>query len=220
MAAKIKKESLVDQIHQRLREDIITQRIPLGTRLNVNELQSQLGVSCTPVREAVNRLQQEGLVIYENNVGASVLTLDEHDIREIDELAYTLQTAAVRLAMAHGDREQMLLEIDEQIARYENARNPRENVKAVYELIGVFYHHCGNRRLDESMIALQGQVLLLRHIYAECPGAGDNVDLFQRMREGVASGDKELIYAALREYGDRMRPAVLEWLESRREQGK
>lgn len=218
MAVRIKKESLVDQIHQRLREDIITQRIPLGTRLNVNELQNQLGVSCTPVREAVNRLQQEGLVVYENNVGASVLALDEHDVREIDELAYTFQTAAVRLSMANGDREAMVREIDEQIARYESAKNPRENVRAVHELIGVFYHHCGNRRLDESMIALQGQVLLLRHIYAECPGAGDNADLFRKMRQGVESGDKEIIYAALREYGDRMRPAVLEWLGEHTEQ--
>ena len=72
--ARIKKASLVDQIYSRLREDIITLKIPMGTRLNVNELQSELGVSCTPIREAVNRLQQEELVIYENNVGARVLT--------------------------------------------------------------------------------------------------------------------------------------------------
>ena len=89
--ARIKKASLVDQIHSKLREDIITLKIPMGTRLNVNELQSDLGVSCTPIREAVNRLQQEELVVYENNVGARVLTLHEHDVREINELALTLQ---------------------------------------------------------------------------------------------------------------------------------
>ena len=71
--AAIKKQSLVDQIYQRLRENIITMQLPLGSHLNVNELQSQMGVSCTPIREAINRLQQEGLVVYENNVGARVL---------------------------------------------------------------------------------------------------------------------------------------------------
>ena len=96
--ASIKRASLVDQTYQKLREDIITLKIPMGTRLNVNELQSELGVSCTPIREAVNRLQQEELVIYENNVGARVLTLDEHDVREIHELALTLQQAAVQLS--------------------------------------------------------------------------------------------------------------------------
>lgn len=57
--AAIKKQSLVDQIYQRLRENIITMQLPLGSHLNVNELQSQMGVSCTPIREAINRLQQE-----------------------------------------------------------------------------------------------------------------------------------------------------------------
>ena len=161
--ARIKKASLVDQIYSRLREDIITLKIPMGTRLNVNELQSELGVSCTPIREAVNRLQQEELVIYENNVGARVLTLDEHDVREIHELALTLQQAAVQLSMKNGNLDEMLDAVEEQLDRYKSARSPREGVKAVHNLIGVFYHHCGNRRLDRSMVAIQGQMLLLRH---------------------------------------------------------
>ena len=56
--AAIKKRSLVDQVYEMLRGDIITLRRPLGSKLNVNELQDELGVSCTPIREAVNRLQQ------------------------------------------------------------------------------------------------------------------------------------------------------------------
>lgn len=211
--AKIKKSSLVDQIYSKLREDIITLKIPLGTRLNVNELQTELGVSCTPIREAVNRLQQEELVQYENNVGARVLTLEEHDVREIHELALTLQQAAVRLAMKNGDREAMAREITEQIERYQAARTPRESVKAVHNLIGVFYHHCGNGRLDRSMIAIQGQVLLLRYIYAECPGCGAHTDELTRIRDGVISGSADNICAALEAYSDRSAPAILEWLK-------
>ena len=142
--AAIKKQSLVDQIYQRLRENIITMQLPLGSHLNVNELQSQMGVSCTPIREAINRLQQEGLVVYENNVGARVLMLDEHDVREIQELAATLQVTAVRLALRQGDRQRMALEIREQIRRYEQALTPQEEGGAVHELVGVFYHNCGN----------------------------------------------------------------------------
>ena len=57
----IKKQSLVDMVYEKLREAIIQLQIPLGSKLNVNELQSKMGVSCTPLREAINRLQQEGL---------------------------------------------------------------------------------------------------------------------------------------------------------------
>ena len=211
--ARIKKMSLVDQIYSKLREDIITLKLPLGARLNVNELQADLGVSCTPIREAVNRLQQEELVICENNVGARVLTLNEHDVREINELALTLQQAAVRLSMENGDRQELLREVDEHLQRCRAARGPRESAKAVHDLIGVFYRRCGNGRLDRSMIAIQGQMLLLRYIYAECPGSGDSMKELGRVRDGVSHGSVDEICAALRSYTDKSTPAILSWLK-------
>ena len=211
--ARIKKASLVDQIYSRLREDIITLKIPMGTRINVNELQSELGVSCTPIREAVNRLQQEELVIYENNVGARVLTLDEHDVREIHELALTLQQAAVQLSMKNGNLDEMLDAVEEQLDRYKSARSPREGVKAVHNLIGVFYHHCGNRRLDRSMVAIQGQMLLLRHIYAECPDWSGHAAELTALRDGVEDEDARAVCAALQSYMEQSTPAILKWLK-------
>lgn len=211
--AKIKKASLVDQIYSTLREDIITMKLPMGARLNVNELQTELGVSCTPIREAVNRLQQEELVIYENNVGARVLTLDEHDVREIHELALTLQQAAVQLSMKNGNLDEMLDAVEEQLDRYKSARSPREGVKAVHNLIGVFYHHCGNRRLDRSMVAIQGQMLLLRHIYAECPGWSGHTAELTAVPDGVEDEDAGAVCAALQSYMDQSAPAILNWLK-------
>ena len=210
--AKIKKQSLVDQIYSRLREDILNLRFPLGSRINVNEIQDELGVSSTPLREALNRLQQEGLVVMENNVGASVLTLDAHDVEEIEELAFTLQSAAVRFSLERGDREAMLQRIEEQLQRYASARSAKECAKAVFELIGTFYHNCGNRRLDNSMIALQGQVLLLRGIYADCPGSRENLDLLEKVRDGVKASDADTILSALQEYRRRSQDAVIAWL--------
>ncbi|MDE6840880.1 MAG: GntR family transcriptional regulator [Oscillospiraceae bacterium] len=214
--AGIKRASLVDQTYQRLREDIITLKIPMGTRLNASELQAELGVSSTPIREALNRLRQEELIVNENNIGASVLTLDAHDVREIHELALTLQQAAAQLAMKNGDREVMAQEIAAQIDRYQNARTPRDRVKAVHNLIAVFYHHCGNRRLDRSMVAIQGQVLLLRYIYAECPGNDSHLADLTQMRDGVVQGNVDLICDAFQRYGERSVPAIQAWLEKSR----
>ena len=214
--AKINKQSLVDQIYSRLRQDILTRQLPLGSRINVNEIQEGLGVSSTPLREALNRLQQDGLVVLETNIGASVLSLDAHDVEEIEELAYTLQSAAVHFSLERGDRAVMLREIEKQLARYAQTDNPREGMQAVFELIGSFYHHCGNRRLDNSMIAFQGQVLLLRHIYAECPGSLDNLDLLQQICDGVRENDEQRILAALWEYSQRSRTAIIQWLETQK----
>jgi len=211
--SKIKKQSLVDQLYSQLREEIITLRYPLGSRLNVNEIQDDYGVSSTPLREALNRLQQEGLVVAENNVGVSILSLDAHDVDEIEELALTLQGAAVKLSLQRGDRAQMQQHIDEQLARYTAARSPRERVRAVFELIGTFYRYCGNQRLDSSMVAVQGQVLLLRQIYMLCPGSDQDLDLLTRVSEGLRAGDEGAILAALTAYSERSRKAIKRWLD-------
>ena len=213
MPPKLKKESLVDQVYRRLREEIVTMKMPLGSHVNVNELQAVLGVSCTPIREAVNRLQQEGLITYENNVGAAVLTLEPHDVQEIQELSLTLHKEAVRLAMEREDPQVLALEIGEQIERYNRAETAQDEVQAVHRLVGVFYHHCGNRRLDRSMTALQGQQLLLRQLHCGWRGHRKYDGDFREMLRGVEERDVEAICAALEANVRRSDPEILAHLK-------
>ena len=117
--AEIQKVSLVDQVYNQLRRDIISLRRPLGSRLNVSELQNEFNVSCTPIREAINRLQQEGLVTYKNNAGASILSLSAHDVEEIQQLALTLHCEAMRLAMnVEKARPIIIAEIEKRLRDY------------------------------------------------------------------------------------------------------
>ena len=213
--AAIKKRSLVDQVYERLRNDIITLRLSLGSKVNVNELQDTLGVSCTPIREAINRLQQEGLVTYENNVGARVLTLSPRDVDEIQQLATTLHCAAARLAMERGSHTAMAELLRRRLAEFEAAQTPQAQVQAVHHLMEVFYLHCGNRRLDRSMLSIQGQQLILRYLYAQngVDRARDTAD-FERICQGVEQGDTDLVCAAITENADRLGAAVAEGLEA------
>ena len=207
--ASIKKRSLVDQVYDRLRSDIIALHLPLGSRINVNELQDSLGVSCTPIREAINRLQQEGLIAYENNVGARVLTLDAKDVEEITQLATTLHCAAARLAMEHADHTLLAQQLGERIAEFDAAQTPQQQLMAVHRLMEVFYVHCGNRRLDKSMLAIQGQQLLLRNLYAS-HGMDREANLadFQAILAGVEGNQPEQICHALEANAQRIAQAV------------
>lgn len=201
----MQKQSLVDRIYERLRTGIITGKYPLGSKLSVASLQTELGVSCTPIREAVNRLQQEGLVNYENNVGAHVLTLTPHDVVEIQQLAMTLHTAAIRLSMEQGDRKAILAGLEKQLEALRTADTLRDEVVAVNRFLGVFYHNSGNRRLDRSMLSIQGQQLLLRYLYAvDSPRTPEDLACFEAMAEAVADGRVEDIVSALQRYTDRM----------------
>ena len=211
--AAIKKRSLVDQVYEVLRRDIITLRRPLGSKLNVNELQEELEVSCTPIREAVNRLQQEGLVVYKNNVGAHILDLEEHDVIEIVQLAMALHCAAIRLAMAHGDKSAMVTELEKNLEDYKRAQNVQSEVMAVNGFVGTYYHHCGNRRLDASMLSIQGQQLLLRYIYANClTRRGSNAEDFEAMLEATRAGNADKICAGLQANTDRSIPTLIEFV--------
>ena len=213
--AAIQKQSLVDQVYARLRGDIITLQLPLGSRINVNELQDTLGVSCTPIREAINRLQQEGLITYENNVGARVLTLEPRDVTEIQQLGSTLHCAAARLALtSDADRSLMAGELRRELTCFEAAVTPSEQAEAVSHIIKVFYDHSGNRRLVRSLLSFQGQQLLLRHLYAQL-GADTTLDGsdFRRMIEGTEQNDVEEICNAIWTNARRMEQAVIHSLQ-------
>lgn len=211
--AAIKKRSLVDQVYESLRGEIISLRRPLGNKLNVNELQEELGVSCTPIREAINRLQQEGLVVYENNVGAHILDLGPHDIIEIEQLAMTLHCAAIRLAMDNGERKTIVAGLEKYLEEYRKAKTVQNEVMAVKRFVGIFYANCGNRRLDASMISIQGQQLLLRYIYANClEERGSHPEDFEAMLEGARAGDGEAVCAALQANTDRQIPVLMEYV--------
>ena len=201
----IKKQSLVDMVYHKLRESIIQLQLPLGSKLNVNELQARMGVSCTPIREAINRLQQEGLVVYENNVGAHIISLEPHDVLEIQQLAMTLHCAAIRLAMVNGDREVIVSELKERLEEYVHATNPHDEVMAVKEFLGTYYHNCGNRRLDRHMLAIQGQQTLLRHIYAaNVKERGAEAETFRQMLDSTIAGDADAVCQTLQKYTDHM----------------
>lgn len=214
--AAIKKRSLVDQVYERLRSDIINLRLPLGSKVNVNELQDTLGVSCTPIREAVNRLQQEGLVTYENNVGARVLTLEATDVEEIQQLATTLHCAAARLAMERGSHEVMAEQLRRRLGEFRAAETPAALTNAVHHFIEVFYVHCGNRRLDRSMLSIQGQQLILRSLYARA-GMDKEADAadFEAICRAVEQGEAAAVYRLLGEYSLRVEQAVTASLDGR-----
>ncbi|MGE5623553.1 MAG: GntR family transcriptional regulator [Methanocella sp.] len=83
MPKRIQKSSLVEQVRSALREEIVSLRLLPGQRLNVIALAEEFGVSRTPVRDALQLLVEEGLVVVVPRVGWYVCKLSDADIREI-----------------------------------------------------------------------------------------------------------------------------------------
>src|SRR3954447_26309586 len=86
----------------RLREMILAGELPGGTRIAEVAISEQLGVSRTPVRSALMRLEQEGLLEALPNGGYAVRTFSERDVADAIELRGTLEGLSARLAAERG----------------------------------------------------------------------------------------------------------------------
>ena len=92
------KRNLKEEVYQRLKKGIINQKILPGMRLREEELAEKLGVSRTPIREAINRLHQEGMVVIIPRRGAYVARLTREEIIENLLIREVLEGLAARLA--------------------------------------------------------------------------------------------------------------------------
>jgi DNA-binding GntR family transcriptional regulator len=96
-------QSVVDHVYAALRERILSGDLARGTRLRQAMLADELGVSRTPLREALRRLATEGLVEFSPNRGATVSELDFGDMRHAWSARVALEPGAARLAAERQD---------------------------------------------------------------------------------------------------------------------
>lgn len=95
--------TLVDQAFQRMRRDVLTGTFEAGRKLKVEELQAAYGYSSSPLREALSRLAQEGLVRADERRGFRVAPLTPDDLRDITRMRLNLDVQALREAIELGD---------------------------------------------------------------------------------------------------------------------
>lgn len=97
---------LGDRVYKLIRDQIVTGSIEPGTRLRVDAIAQQLGISSTPVRDALNRLEKDGLISKHPYQGATVRVFKESEISDLYELRAGLECLAVRLACSRITEEE------------------------------------------------------------------------------------------------------------------
>jgi DNA-binding GntR family transcriptional regulator len=100
MSKERKNHTLRDSVYGSLKAMIVTGQLPPGARVTENDLAAKLKVSRTPVREALNRLERDGLVTGRPRQGYAVKTFDIHMFREAFEVREMLDGYATELATA------------------------------------------------------------------------------------------------------------------------
>lgn len=219
--AVIKRLSLVDQVYEKLKERIVNLELPFGSKLNVSKLQEEYGVSSTPVREALNRLLNEGLIEFENNVGASVIDVTPDDIRMYQEVSFAYEMTAARYAMKRGDIDGMAKQIGDFVEAYRNSNGVVESCQCIKSIKDVFFQNTDNRMLINSMASLNGIDQILHALFSmprEKGGSGEyyhtGITYFEKIHQAVMENDFAKLCDALEEHHLWARNYILKNLET------
>ena len=167
MAYQINVQTLSEQIYCVLREEIVTQNIKCGSRLTLESLKERFGVSHTPIREALTRLVEDSLVTHYSNVGITVVSLDENDVREIFELNGDLDCLALSYSMRENKADFLatLEDIITKSVSFLAAGNMKEWSIESDKFHATFYDFCDNSRLKSAAKKLRAQTMLLYNLY-------------------------------------------------------
>ena len=157
-------KSLRELALEYLRKSIIDGTLKMGQILSERKISEELGVSKSPVREALAQLRDEGLINIEPQKGARVFSLSDDEVSQICDFRLAIEMAAFELALSRNNK--ALSEDMAQIVKRMITERSRGNEKAYLELDNTFhqiiFEHAGNDYLTASYTRFIGKIAALR----------------------------------------------------------
>ena len=162
---------LRDVVFNTLREAILKGDLKPGERLMELQLASKLGVSRTPIREAIRMLEQEGLAVTTPRKGAEVAKITLKDMEDVLEIRDALDELAVRIACQKISDEQLkqLEDMKELFEKSTQTGNVKKIAEADVTFHDVIYEATGNPKLVTLLNNLREQVYRYRVEYIKDP---------------------------------------------------
>jgi DNA-binding GntR family transcriptional regulator len=188
------RRKVTDWVYEEVRQAIIDLRLQPGEPLREATMAEQLGVSKTPVREALSRLEQEGLVETTSFKGAVVSTYSEDDLREIYELRELLEGAAARTASASAS-DATLERLGAIVGRSRDLRSAG-SLTELAGLLGEFdlvvYEQVTNQRMRALIENLKAHLARIGKLTEEIPGRVEaSVEEHARIVDAIAAHDPD-----------------------------
>jgi GntR family transcriptional regulator, rspAB operon transcriptional repressor len=197
------RRSLSAQVYELAREAIVSLWLKPGQAVSEKEIASQLGVSRTPVREALMRLSDEGLIEVFRQSGTFVSPIKLHDVYEGQLVREALEIAVVRRATRKFDRRfesrfQALLARQRECAKW----NDYDGFHALDEEFHRTISECsGTPRVWRIIISAKAQLDRVRRLGIRAPGQFQQIlQQHESIVAGMKSGDEALAASALQEH--------------------
>lgn len=201
-------KSLRELALEHLRNSIVDGRLKMGQTLSERGISDELGVSKSPVREALAQLRDEGLVSIEPQKGARVFTLSEEEVAQICDFRMAIETAGFELALSRNPEglARDMARVVKDMARARAAGDEREYLRLDTDFHHLIFEHAGNDYLTASYTRFVGKIAALRTHLSGLPSHTDlSFEEHGRIAEAVGKRDMKAISALLLEHINRSR---------------
>lgn len=191
---------LRDVVFNTLRNAILRGDLKPGERLMEMHLANKLGVSRTPIREAIRMLEQEGLAVTIPRKGAQVAKMTEKDLQDVLEIRDALDELAVSMACQRMTLE-LLLELKESMKDFEIATGSgdvRKIVEADEAFHNVIYRMADNPKLETIVNNMREQTYRYRYEYVKGNSTYNQlIDEHAKIIAGFEKKDSEYVKAIM-----------------------
>jgi DNA-binding GntR family transcriptional regulator len=188
------KPSLMSEAYQALKQALRNNTLPLGFQGSEQEIATRLGMSRTPVHEAVLRLQEEGLLRILPKRGVVVCALSPHDMKEIYDVTIALEAVAAELLAGmpperRGALANELDELNKTMRRALRANDLDQWAKADGEFHRALVERCDNKRIAKMAQTIRDQyhrarMLTLRMRARPTKSLSDHQEIIDAIRLG------------------------------------
>lgn len=194
-AVAIKRASLHHHVVDKLREMVSRGDLPAGERLNEVALAQAIGVSRTPMREAVKLLASEGLLELLPGRGARVRQFSAEELLDVFDVLGALERHAVEIAMSRMTPKALagIVRLHDQMGEAYGKRNQKSYFRANQKLHALVVELAGNPALSSTHITLTKQSVHNRHetLISEQRWK-ESVDEHQAIFDAIVKGDATL----------------------------
>ncbi|MCI8391176.1 MAG: GntR family transcriptional regulator [Roseburia sp.] len=191
---------LRDVVFHTLREAILKGELKPGERLMEIQLSNRLGVSRTPIREAIRMLEQEGLAVTIPRKGAQVAKMTEKDMEDVLQIREALDELAASIACEQISKEE-LAELRDTMLEFEESTTTgdvQRIAEADVRFHDIIYQATGNPRLVNILNNLREQMYRYRVEYLKDEKSYPVlVQEHRQIIEGLAARNKEMVSAAM-----------------------
>ncbi|MBI5813722.1 MAG: GntR family transcriptional regulator [Meiothermus silvanus] len=218
LEAMLARTTLNREAYKALRRAILGRKLPPGRKLIVRVLAEELGLSPTPIKEALSALEREGLVVAVPHRGYFVLEPTLEDVREIYRLREVLEGLAARLAVENNGK--ILPRKLEKVLQRQRKAAEQGDIESYGDLDLSFHRTlweaASNKRLLAVAETIDGQIRLLINSSAAIPGRlPSSLAEHEAILQAVAAHDPDSAEAAMREHVQQAGRALERFLSAR-----